>query len=419
VKGQTIGESYEITGILGWGGMGVVYEAHDHLLVRNVAIKAPLLDEYAPTLRKEAQAMAAVHHPNLVTIHSIGHQDGVEFIVMERVYGMTLEDRIREAWDSGRPMPVDEAIDLLIAITDAITAVHRAGAAHRDIKAANVMLSGQRVVLTDFGLVTPEVAVHAGGPIAGSAEYMAPELIMGVVKPGRGLQLDLYALGVLAFELLGGRRPFSADNVHAVLAAHVQKPAPDLRTYRSDVPDDLVGLVAELLAKSPEERPESAEAVLWRLTAIKAELPVASRPPSMSLLIVDDDPEVGAVLKRNLQWALPRLAVEVETDPLSALERIGKRKIDIAVIDLNMPRMNGVELAMSIRALPRRSQPLLVAMSAEAKESDVAVLRSLGLYEFVPKDEGFVPRMCDLIGDVRRARYTTEPPRRRGSRPRI
>jgi len=403
-RAETLGDTYEITGILGAGGMGVVYEAHDLLLDRTVAVKVPLVEDYTQSLRKEAQAMAAVHHPNLVTIHAMGRHRGIEYLVMERVYGMTLEDRIEEAWRTGRPIPMEEIMDVLVSVTDALTAIHRAGIAHRDIKSANVMLTGTRVALTDFGLVTPEALVRAGQPIAGSADYMAPELILGTVKPGMGPLVDLYALGIVAFEMLAGQRPFAAEKLQAVLAAHLEQDVPDVRSHRRDVPDDLAELLKELCARSPEARPESSEAALWRLSAIRGSIAGLPEPSPMSVLIVDDEPDVGSVLKRNLTWALPRLAVESVTDAGAALDRVQRHPTDVIVIDLHMPGMNGVELCMALLSLPERQAPTIVAMSCGASHADLTVLRSLGVNEFVTKDERFVARMSDVIGDLRHAR---------------
>jgi serine/threonine protein kinase len=419
--GQVLGGAYTITSVLGAGGMGIVYEAHDGLLDRSVAIKAPLSPELAPMLRNEAQAMAAVHHPNLVTVYAAARQGDVEYLVMERVFGMTLEDRIAEAWSSERPIPIDEVVDLLHAIADAVTAIHRAGASHRDIKSANVMLSGSRVVLTDFGLVMPEVAVHSGGPIAGSADYMAPELILGSVSPGHGPQVDLYALGVVAFELLAGRRPFPFESSQAVLLAHVTRRPPDLHTLRSDVPDELAALVAELLAKTPDDRPEDAEVVLWRLDAIRADLPAGSAEEApLSVLIVDDAPEAGRAIRRNLQWSLPRLTAEHVEDAEEALARLRHKTPDVLLVDLDRGRIDGVELCMEIGAMPAHDRPLVIARSAQAMVYDIDVLRRLGVYAFAPEDERFIARMCKVLSEVRRAKHGQQAPRpaRRSHRPR-
>jgi eukaryotic-like serine/threonine-protein kinase len=414
--GQVLAGTYQIGAVLGAGGMGVVYEAHDLLLDRTVAVKAPLVSGYGDTLRNEAVALAAVHHPNLVVVHALGREGDVEFMVMERVFGMTLEDRLAEAVDT-QPISLEEALTVLVAIADALTAIHRAGLSHRDVKSGNVMLNGRRVVLADFGLATPEVGVRAGAPVAGSVGYMAPELILGRVRPGRGPQVDLYALGVVAFELLTGHRPFERPTTHRILMAHIHEPVPDVHTQRRDLPDELSALLHDLLAKAPEDRPESSEAVLWRLQAVRARLPrgpAAGRP--FSVLIVDDDPDVGILLKRRLEWTLPKLVANAVTDPEKALEKIRRQGPDIALVDLNMPGMNGVELCMNIGTLPRRARPVVVAMSGRCSYDDLALLRSLDVYDFVNKDESFVPRMCDVIGDVRRARLSAAPHRPRRTR---
>jgi serine/threonine-protein kinase len=408
--GQVLAGTYQIGAVLGAGGMGVVYEAHDIRLDRTVAIKAPLASRYGETLRSEAVAMAAVHHPNLVAVYALGCEGDVEFMVMERVFGMTLEDRLTEAIETRQPLALEEALTVLVAIADALTAVHRAGLAHRDVKSANVMLNGTRVVLADFGLATPEVGVRAGGQLAGSIGYMAPELILDRVRPGRGPQVDLYALGVVAYEILTGYRPYERPHTHLTLLAHVHEPIPDVRAQRRDLPDGLAELLHELLAKAPEDRPESSEAVLWRLQALRAELPKPSAPVRpFSVLIIDDDPDVGVLLKRRLEWTLPKLVAAAVTDPEKALERIRRHGPDIALVDLNMPGMNGVELCMNISALPRLARPVVVAMSGRCSYDDIALLRSLDVYDFVNKDESFVPRMCDVIGDVRRARLSAPP----------
>ena len=413
-QGQVLADTYEITGVLGAGGMGVVYEARDRLLDRAVAVKAPIVQAHAQALRREATAMAAIHHPNLVAIYTRGREGEVDFMVMERVFGMTLEDRIEEACESGRPISLDEVLRVLVSVTDALTAIHRAGVAHRDIKSANVMLSGQRVVLTDFGLVTPEIDAGREMQLAGSVAYMAPELIMGSVEPGRVALADLYALGVVAFEVLAGRRPYGGDSPNAVFMAHLEQAIPDVRALRNDVPDDLAPLIRELLAKEPMDRPESSEAVLWRLNAIRARLQDPGRGivAPLSVFIVDDDPAIGVLLKRSLQWSLPSLVARVVTDPTKALERMRRRVPDVVVVDLNMPDLNGVELCMSLSALPRRSRPVIVAISTQASYGDLALLRSLGVHDFVHKDEGFVPRLRDVIGRAARDRPSLQRPRR-------
>jgi serine/threonine-protein kinase len=400
-----VGHLYEITAVLGEGGMGTVYEARDFGLNRIVALKVPLAGGDAQTLRREAQGLAAVHHPNLVTVHALGQHEGVDFIVMERIHGVTLEERLRVLARAGKRFGIAEAVDLLLAITDGLSAIHHAGIAHRDIKLANVMVAGSRVVVTDLGLVTPEFdARGVGGQIAGSINSMAPELIRGEVQPGQGSLVDLYALGVLAFELLAGQAPFASDNAQEVLLGHLERPVPDVRALRPDTPRELAELIQDLMVKSPEDRPECAEVVLWRLGAIQAALAIKPRIAPLSVLIVDDDVHGCKALRRSLTAALPRLTVEATTRPEAAIELIEHRRPDIVLTDLNMPAVNGIELCMEIMALPPGVRPEVVAMSAEATSDDLQVLGSLGISRFVPKDQRFVARMGEVIGEIRRLR---------------
>lgn len=412
--GDVVGGSYVVREVLGYGGMGVVYEAEDRELDRLVALKVPLVIEYAQALRREAQAMAQVRHPNLVSVYSIGRHEGLDFIVMERLVGKTLEAHIEAKRAARQPITVDHAVDLLLAVTDALTAVHRAGLAHRDVKTANVMLASDRVVLTDLGLVLPEFAVKGNKAIAGSADYMAPEVIAATVRPGEGPLVDLYAVGALAFMILTGHGPYPEEGLEETLRAHIHAPIPDLREERPDVPAELAELVSELLAKTPEQRPESAESLLWRLQALRITRPPRRGLAALSVLIVDDQEEVCAVLKRGLLYSLPGISVESSTDPVRALARAEEQAFDVVVVDLHMPKMNGLEVALSLLSLPD-PRPTVVAMSGEASDADVAVLGDVGIAAFVPKDVRFVARMCNVIGDVRRKRSQGAAPSSRGS----
>lgn len=415
--GTLLGGLYRVGAVLGYGGMGVVYEAEDTGLGRIVALKVPLVAEYAQALRREAKAMAAVRHPNLAAVFAIGHHEGLDFIVMERLRGRTLEDRIEEARLTGEPMAVDEALENLVAVTDALTAVHRAGLAHRDVKTSNVMLCGDRVVLTDFGLAMPELAVHASRGVAGSADYMAPEIIRAAVRPGEGPLADLYALGVVGYMMLAGCGPFERSDMTATLRAHLTDEVPDIRDTRPDVPADLAGILKELLAKTPGDRPESSESLLWRLYAARTARSNPKRGSLVQVLVVDDEASVCSALERALSFSFPGIGVHTATDPEAALAEAEQRHFDIVLVDLHMPKMNGLELGISLLSLPLDRRPVVVAMSGAANSGDVDVLRELGVAAFVTKDQHFVSHMCDVIGDVRRRLdQAAHPPTPRPSR---
>lgn len=397
--GQVVAGTYEITRVLGVGGMGVVYEARDLALLRRVAIKAPIFSAYAPALHREAQALAMIRHHAFVTVHHVGTYDGTAFMVMERLYGESLEERLDDARARNRMLPLTEVLDLLIPITDALSAAHAVGIAQRDLKPANVLVCGERVVLIDLGLFVPEVLVDPENDAAGSPEYIAPEVLLRTVERGEGPLIDLYSLGILAFELLTNTTPFAADSLGRTLANHVGAPIPDVRILRADVPGELAGLVSELLAKEPRSRPASAEAVLWQLKDVRHA--GIRRTKHMRVLAIDDERHVGLALKASLESAFPQVHVEATTDPARAMSVAMATLPDVVLVDLNMPKHNGVEVCMSLLALPEERRPVVVAMSAQASPADIAVLHTLGVRHFVPKDHAFVSAMSDVIRDLR------------------
>jgi serine/threonine-protein kinase len=279
-SGELLDETYEIRRLLGEGGMGQVFEAHDHALNREVAIKAYWPSNHASRsglLRREAQALAAIHHPGLATVFTVRRHRGMEFMVMERIRGLGLDELMRERRRMNDRLPTREAIRILVAIAEVLQAVHAAGCLHRDVKPGNVMLAGrERVVLTDFGIFLPEGELNQRALVAGSPGYMAPESILDNVRPGAGHLIDLYALGVIAFELLTGRPPYQTGNVQALFIMHISTPIPEVSPLAPDVPPRLATLTRELLAKDPYDRPDSEE-VVWRLHAARAEYDRAAR----------------------------------------------------------------------------------------------------------------------------------------------
>jgi serine/threonine-protein kinase len=270
--GEVLSEMYEVRGLLGEGGMGQVFEARDRPLNRDVAIKA-----YWPTtyvinsglLQREAQALAAIQHPGLATVFSLSMHEGLEYMVMERIRGTGLDTEMARRHRIGARLPLHDSIRIMLAIAEVLHAVHEAGCLHRDVKPGNVMLSGrERVVLMDFGLFLPEGELAGRTDLAGSPNYMAPESIRDRVQPGAGHLVDLYALGVISFELLAGHLPFGGRSLEETFDLHLNASVPDLAALAPEAPPRLVALASQLLAKDPYDRPESEE-VVWRLRAIR------------------------------------------------------------------------------------------------------------------------------------------------------
>lgn len=263
--GTVLEGKYELRTVLGSGGMGQVYEARDLDLNRIVAVKAAWRHVPAEALQREAQVLAAFRHPGLVAVHAFGRQGDVQFFVMERLQGTPLSQRLVHD-GLGRPLPVDEAVDVIEAICDTLQVVHGAGLAHADIKPANVMLApGNRVVLLDFGIARIEQLRRREDLVSGSPHFLAPEAITLSVRPGEAHLVDLYAVGVTAFILLTGQPPFDDPNPVELMKLHLQAPVPSVRALRPEVPAALDALVQRLMAKDPDERPERVELVLAEL----------------------------------------------------------------------------------------------------------------------------------------------------------
>jgi hypothetical protein len=262
-------DRYQILSLIGQGGMGQVYGATDTQLNRVVAIK--VLSQrlagdpsYCERFQREARTAAALNHPHICTIFDVGPN----YLVMERLEGETLADILTRG-----PLPVDLAIDYGIQIADALGAAHARGIVHRDLKPANVMITPMGAKVLDFGLakqiarinedaatatVTAEQVATRAGQIVGTAAYMSPEQIEGKPVDGRS---DLFALGVLLYEMFGGRRPFSGDTTVSTLASVLKASPEPLRRVRRDIPESIECVVMRCLEKNPAARYASAAEV--------------------------------------------------------------------------------------------------------------------------------------------------------------
>ncbi len=260
-----LGAGFELGPKLGEGGFGVVYRARDVRLRRDVAVK--LLrrelvssEGFVERFEREAQALAALRHANIVPIYSIGEQDELIFLVMPFVSGKTLTEYLREHGT----LSLDEAAVILRAVGDALAAAHAVGLVHRDIKPDNIMLEGPKrhPLLMDFGIAktgqTPGgVGLTATGMVMGTPLYMSPE--QAVSDPNLDSRSDIYSLGVLAYQLFTGQLPFSGDSIFAVLNQHLTTPVPEPRTLRPEIPATLSAALRRAMAKKPAERFQRVE----------------------------------------------------------------------------------------------------------------------------------------------------------------
>ena len=302
--GKTVSH-YKITGKLGSGGMGEVYEAEDTELRRKVALKV-LPEELASDperlerFKREARAVAALNHPNIVTLHSVEEADGHHFLTMELVEGESLDAAIP---DGG--FDLDRIFELAVPVADALAAAHDKGVVHRDLKPANVMVgSDGRVKIVDFGLAklweaelgTEETALETEGltkegVAMGTAPYMSPEQLQGVEVDHRS---DLFSLGILLFEMTTGRRPFKGKS-SIELASSILKDSPDSVTdVREGVPRHLGRIIKRCLEKDPELRYQSAKDVRNELTGLEEEVRSGEVPLSTGAMPVTQVPAESA-----------------------------------------------------------------------------------------------------------------------------
>jgi dienelactone hydrolase len=269
---------YAIDGKLGQGGMGTVYRARDTVLGRVVAIKVLSAEtandpELGPRILREAKAASRLNHPNIVTVHELAKSGDTEFIVMELVDGAPLSTQI-----AAGGLSIDRIVEWSRQVAEALAAAHEAGLVHRDIKPGNVMVtSSGRVKVLDFGLArhlpasptdattpaTAEFMTRRG--VAGTVGYMAPEQIEGQPADARS---DVFALGVVMFELLTGRRPFAADTAWGTMHATITSDPPSVSRLRADVPPALARIVMRALAKHPDDRYPSARELAIDLAAL-------------------------------------------------------------------------------------------------------------------------------------------------------
>lgn len=382
--GTHVGARYRVDYVLGSGAMGCVFDALDTRLQRRVALKFAH-PAYAPGIIEEARALAQVSHPGVVTVHDFGEHERMPYLVMERIYGISLEDHLQRQEANGGRFAIPEAVDVLVETAGALGAVHRAGIVHRDLKPANCMLAARnRVVLMDFGLTHAESNEAARTSVAGTPQYMSPEAIRGALAPGLSYLSDLYALGVLAWRVMGGTFPFDGE-MEDVFRQHQERPVPSLADVRPEVPPVLSRLVTALLAKDPSDRPQAADDVVRELQQIRRRLAAAPVRETFSVLVVDDDPAAAQLFAYFVRGATPGSNVRIALGGQQALELVRAEPPDLMLVDLDMPGMNGLELCLFLRGTHLADNSKLVVTSAAASEEDVRVLYQLGLTHFVPK----------------------------------
>jgi eukaryotic-like serine/threonine-protein kinase len=271
-RGTKLGP-YEVQFPLGSGGMGEVYRARDTRLDRTVAIKILPAHFSSDPVRKqrferEARAISALNHPNICTLHDVGSQDGIDFLVMECVEGESLADRLQKS-----SLPIEQTLQIGQHIANALDKAHRSGIIHRDLKPDNIMLTKSGAKLLDFGLArptapaatlatmtsdSPQRPVTQEGTIIGTFQYMSPEQIQGQELDPRS---DIFSLGAVLYEMLTGQRAFEGKSQLSVATAILEKEPPPIATLKPLTPPNLDHTIRRCLAKDPDDRWQTAKDV--------------------------------------------------------------------------------------------------------------------------------------------------------------
>ena len=337
--GSTLGR-YRIIAQLGRGGMATVFRCHDPNLDRMVAVKVlPSYHQEDPTFTarfsQEAQTVASLNHPNILQIYDFGEDKGYSYIVSELVKGGDLQDKIA----GGKALSMDELMKYMGPLAGALDYAHAAGIVHRDLKPANVLLDeDDRPILADFGLarmMESAARFTAANQALGTPEYMAPEQAMGADADHRS---DLYAFGVMIYQMFLGETPFHADTPAATLMAHVHQPLPLPSSINPDLEPRLEATLLKALAKSPEDRFQSASEMVQALN-------VASGKEAY----VPEGDDLGATAVMD----------SAEVDPTSALDAA------TAVMGAALPASVGVTQEAPSPGAPGATAPTPTAPPAE------------------------------------------------------
>ncbi|MBI5033792.1 MAG: serine/threonine protein kinase [Chloroflexi bacterium] len=287
LTGITLGK-YRLIEKLGQGGMAQVYKAYQPDLERYVAIKVlhPHLtgdEEFAARFRHEAKAIAALEHPHIVRVYDFDANGGLAFLVMEYLSGTSLKARLRELNALHAHIEFAETVRLVAALADALAYAHHRGVIHRDVKPSNVILTTDgRPVLSDFGIariIDATIITNSSGSV-GTPAYMSPEQGKGDSGDERS---DIYALGVVMYQLSTGHLPFDADTPYAIILKHMTAPLPPPRTLRPDLPEAIERVILKALAKNPSDRYQTAAEFA---SAVRA----AIEPPTVPAPPIDFSP---------------------------------------------------------------------------------------------------------------------------------
>lgn len=394
--GSIVGGTYRVVAELGRGSMGVVLSAFDQKLERTVAIKvirAELLDSgFRRRFMAEARVMAQLNHPNVVCIHAFGEHRSMPYFVMELVEGTTLEQWQRR---------VDGQVDLGLAtkilndVCLGISAIHEAGAVHRDLKPSNILLDAQlRSRVADFG-VSARALGRDGSEVVGTPGYIPPEVVMWPDKVTPMPQSDVYSLGCIAYELLTGVHPFrrKGEPLWTVVPPEAAK-IPPPSSIRPDLPAAFDRVLLHALEWDVNRRTTSVEA--FRRGLLDANL---SEGTPERIVVAEDDEEFRDLIELRLRQEFPGVDIECVGNGLAALQALERRPASVALIDLQMPAMDGVALTAQLRTREDCSSMPIIVLTASGGAREWQRLSTMGADRFLVKPV----QLDDVVTFIRQA----------------
>ena len=345
---------YEIIAPVGAGGMGEVYRARDTRLDRVVAIKVlPSQLAENPDARqrfdREARAISSLNHPNICTLHDVGQQDGISYLVMEYLEGETLADRLGNG-----PLPIDQVLRYGAEICDGLERAHRSGVVHRDLKPGNIMLTKAGAKLMDFGLAKSLVAspavspsltatlstpmgshpLTAQGTVVGTFQYMAPEQVEGKDADARS---DIFAFGAVLYEMATGKRAFEGKTAASAMAAVLERDPAPISAIQPAVPPALDRLVKTCLAKDPDDRWQTAHDVKLQLKQIAEAGSQASAQAVLQTTTPTPVPALASKNRSKLPWILAAILGIITASVVLMQYLAGSKQLPLLRLEINPP----------------------------------------------------------------------------------
>jgi serine/threonine protein kinase len=372
---------YQIGRMIGGGGMGYVYMGTNILTGQTVAVKQLRIEMrgnlpgMVERFMREGEVLRKLNHPNIVKVLATIDEGDQHYIVMDYVGGGSLADLLLKQPE----LPIDRVVSLGLEISDALSRAHHLHILHRDIKPANILLADDGTPrLTDFGLARIEQlpSLTETGTILGTLKYSSPEALENRKVDERS---DIWSFGVLMFEMLTGRVPFEGENLFEMIWAIKNQPLPIMENMRNGIPPELANLVRRMLRKDNPARIESMRHVGADLEKIQKELKTIStlpyngteaielpvRPPLIRVLIVDDHAVVRQGLRMFIDLQDDMEVVGEGTDGTEAIELASRQHPDIVLLDLVMPRMDGVEATLRIKEICPEARIIILTSFTE------------------------------------------------------